>query len=1012
MKPDLMCVVGNRNSSGNPSTRDARDNTQIAFVDPNVAHREILAKAWRDNVEAIVLEPTRSADEQICAALEGRSDLKAIHILAHGCPGEIGFASGRLSTAALDRWSPALDKMKASLGADGQVLLWSCNAGAGESGNALVKALSEKISASVFASSGFVGASDQGGSWNLDFGADVRPVAPPITSSGMAFYPGLLALGWAATKTGVEGNTIALGAITGAVGTVTISQIPVGDTLIDGSGHSFTASAGNTSISLAGWTLSSLKIVTVNDIDFTLTATTTSGQTAQESVVVNPGAPTLAPVAETGVEGSPIALNLGASAKNLAGDSNSLATLTISAIPIGATLSDGVKTFTATTGNTSVSVLGWSLSSLTITPLNDANFSLSVSATQMDSQGQLSTARTATQAITVNPGAPTLAPVAETGVEGSPVTLNLGAALKSVSGDANSWASVVVSAIPVGAVLSDGAGHSFTATAGSTSTNIAAWTLTSLKITPANAADFTLSVAATEKDAQGNLSTATTATEAITVNPGAPTSAPVAETGVEGSPIALNLGASAKNLAGDSNSLATLTISAIPIGATLSDGVKTFTATTGNTSVSVLGWSLSSLTITPLNDANFSLSASATQMDSQGQLSTATTATEAITVNPVAPTLAPVAETGVEGSPIALNLGASAKNLAGDSNSLATLTISAIPIGATLSDGVNTFTATTGNTSVSVLGWSLSSLTITAVNDANFSLSVSATQMDSQGQLSTATTATEAITVVGTAPTGTVIESFGSTRLLASGNTYLLEPNGGSAVQLSYNGAAVVAGQFGAWTPIAAERTATGYEVALKVPGADQYTIWFTDAAGNYLSSPFGGAASGAQVEPYEASFQQDLNGDGTIGVPAPSGGTVIESSGSTSLVASGNTYLLEPNGGSAVQLSYNGAAVVAGQFGAWTPIAAERTTTGYEVALKVPGADQYTIWFTDAAGNYLSSPFGGVASGAQVEPYEASFQQDLNGDGTIGVPAPSGGTVIEFIRVDQPGGVWEHLSA
>jgi Tryptophan-rich Synechocystis species C-terminal domain/Putative esterase len=256
-----------------------------------------------------------------------------------------------------------------------------------------------------------------------------------------------------------------------------------------------------------------------------------------------------------------------------------------------------------------------------------------------------------------------------------------------------------------------------------------------------------------------------------------------------------------------------------------------------------------------------------------------------------------------------------------------------------------------------------------------------------------------------------VIESFGSTSLVGSGNTYLLEPNGGSAVQLSYNGAAVVAGQFGAWTLIAAEQTATGYEVALKVPGADQYTIWFTDAAGNYLSSPFGGAASGAQVEPYEASFQQDLNGDGTIGVPsptvggpAPTGGTVIESFGSTSLVGSGNTYLLEPNGGSAVQLSYNGAAVVAGQFGAWTLIAAEQTATGYEVALKVPGADQYTIWFTDAAGNYLSSPFGGAASGAQVEPYEASFQQDLNGDGTIGVPGSADQPVFAYQGTDANG--------
>ena len=52
--------------------------------------------------------------------------------------------------------------------------------------------------------------------------------------------------------------------------------------------------------------------------------------------------------------------------------------------------------------------------------------------------------------------------------------------------------------------------------------------------------------------------------------------------------------------------------------------------------------------------------------------------------------------------------------------------------------------------------------------------------------------------------------------------------------ELKYAGAAVVAGQFGGWTPIGAEQTATGYEVAWKVAGADQYTVWNTDSSGNY----------------------------------------------------------------------------------------------------------------------------------------------------------------------------------
>ena len=611
----------------------------------------------------------------------------------------------------------------------------------------------------------------------------------------------------------------------------------------------------------------------------------------------------------------------------------------------------------------------------------------------------MSTATTATEAITVNPVAPTLAPVAATGVEGSPIALNLGASAKNLAGDSNSLATLTISAIPVGATLSDGV-HTFTATTGQTSVSVLGWSLSSLNITPVNDADFSLSISATQKDAQGQLSTATTATEAITVNPVAPTLAPVAAAGVEGSPIALNLGASAKNLAGDSNSLATLTISAIPVGATLSDGVHTFTATTGQTSVSVLGWSLSSLAITPVNDTDFSLSISATQKDAQGQLSTATTATEAITVNPVAPTLAPVAAAGVEGSPIALNLGASAKNLAGDSNSLATLTISAIPVGATLSDGVHTFTATTGQTSVSVLGWSLSSLAITPVNDTDFSLSISATQKDAQGQLSTATTATEAITVNAPPSARTLIESSGTMSLLTDGTNYFLQPNGGAAVELSYNGAPVYAGEFdqsGGFTPIAARQTASGYEVAFRNSRGDEYTIWSTDSSGNYLSYPFLG--SGAQVELYEASFNADLNGDGTIGVPLPAGSTVIESSGTMSLLTDGTNYFLQPNGGAAVELSYNGAPVTTGQFGGWTLIAATQTASGYEVAWKMAGADQYTIWDIDSSGNYLSYPF--LGSGAQVELYETSFNADLNGDGTTGVassnpPPPSGSTVIE----------------
>ena len=73
-------------------------------------------------------------------------------------------------------------------------------------------------------------------------------------------------------------------------------------------------------------------------------------------------------------------------------------------------------------------------------------------------------------------------------------------------------------------------------------------------------------------------------------------------------------------------------------------------------------------------------------------------------------------------------------------------------------------------------------------------------------------------------------------------------------------------------------------------------------ASGNFVSGPIGNVSgASAALESIETSFNYDLNGDGTIGVPAP---TVIESNGSMSLMTDGVNYLLQPNGGTTVKLS------------------------------------------------------------------------------------------------------------
>jgi serralysin len=256
-------------------------------------------------------------------------------------------------------------------------------------------------------------------------------------------------------------------------------------------------------------------------------------------------------------------------------------------------------------------------------------------------------------------------------------------------------------------------------------------------------------------------------------------------------------------------------------------------------------------------------------------------------------------------------------------------------------------------------------------------------------------------------PVTTVLESFGSTELVQAGSNYYFNPvAGGTGPEFKFGGTAVTAGEFPGWSFIGAEQVSGGgYEVALHLAGADEYTVWGTDSNGNVVTNLAGGIVSGtsATLEQLETSFHRDLNGDGTIGPVT----TVLESFGSTELVQVGSNYYFNPvAGGTGPEFKYGGTAVTAGEFPDWSFIGAEQVSGGgYEVALHLAGADEYTVWGTDSNGNVVTNLAGGIVSGtsATLEQLETSFHQDLNGDGTIGPTSSSGSAVSQVASSATP---------
>jgi serralysin len=235
-------------------------------------------------------------------------------------------------------------------------------------------------------------------------------------------------------------------------------------------------------------------------------------------------------------------------------------------------------------------------------------------------------------------------------------------------------------------------------------------------------------------------------------------------------------------------------------------------------------------------------------------------------------------------------------------------------------------------------------------------------------------------------PVTTTIESFGATHLDQVGSWFFLRDAGGAGPSLKFAGTPFAEGRFGAWTAIAAEQTAGGYQVAIQFGTADQYQVWNTDAAGNFVGVATAVPTlsdSNMELQVLENAFHQDLNGNGQIGPVT----TTIESFGATHLDLVGDQFFFRDAGGAGPSLKFAGTPFTEGRFGAWTAIGAEQTADGYQVAIQFGTADQYQVWNTDAAGNFVGVATAvATVSGSDMvlQSLENSFHQDLNHDGLL----------------------------
>ena len=143
--------------------------TDYIFIDTNVENYTELAAEWEGRGTIVYIDHQSDGIDQMLAALAGRSDIGAIHIVSHGDDGVFWLGTTRVDLASVTgELASSLASVGSKLSADGDILIYGCDVGNGEAGQALVDALAAVTQADIAASVDDTGSVMRGGDWTLE----------------------------------------------------------------------------------------------------------------------------------------------------------------------------------------------------------------------------------------------------------------------------------------------------------------------------------------------------------------------------------------------------------------------------------------------------------------------------------------------------------------------------------------------------------------------------------------------------------------------------------------------------------------------------------------------------------------------------------------------------------------------------------------------------------------------------------------------------------------------------
>jgi Ca2+-binding RTX toxin-like protein len=180
--------------------------TSYVFVDARVQNYDLLLTSLAPDTHVVILDSTQDGLTQIAQALEGVTDLDAIHLISHGSEGTLYLGNSVVTSDNLYRYMSDLAIIGAALSNGGDILLYGCDVASGLAGQSFINELAFYTGADVAASTGTTGSPALHGDWVLE--ASSGPIESNLIVTAGAQESYALTLG---TINGTAGDDSLLG---------------------------------------------------------------------------------------------------------------------------------------------------------------------------------------------------------------------------------------------------------------------------------------------------------------------------------------------------------------------------------------------------------------------------------------------------------------------------------------------------------------------------------------------------------------------------------------------------------------------------------------------------------------------------------------------------------------------------------------------------------------------------------------------------------------------------------